>query len=353
MNILAINPGSTSTKIAVYENEKPVLTHTIRHSVEELSPFKNITDQYEFRKTLILNALKENNIPLSFDAVIGRGGLVKPIPGGVYEVNDALKNDLLNSTRTHASNLGGLIASELAGMITDCKALIADPVVVDELEEMARVTGSPLLPRVSIFHALNHKAIGRRYARDSGKSYEDINVIICHLGGGISVGVHCKGKVVDVNNALDGEGPFAPERAGTLPAAQLVNLCFSGKYSEEELLKLITGNAGLAAHLGSTDIIEIERRIGNGDKDAELILNALIYNVAKAVGGAAVVLRGQIDAIILTGGIAYSDYVIPRLKKYVSFLAPVFVYPGENEMEALALNALGVLKGELETKLYQ
>jgi len=352
MKILAINPGSTSTKIAVYVNENPVLVHTIRHSVEELAPFARVIDQYEFRKQLVLHELEANNIPLEFDAVIGRGGLVKPIPGGVYEVNDALKHDLMHAVRSHASNLGGLIAAELAIMLPGCRAFIADPVVVDELDDIARISGSPLLPRVSIFHALNHKAIARRYAQEHGVKYEEQNLIVCHLGGGISVAAHRQGRVVDVNNALDGEGPFSPERAGTLPAGELINLCFSGRFTREELQKQVTGRAGLAAHLGSTDIPAIEQRIVQGDEQAKLILDAMIYNVAKAVGSQAVVLQGHVDAILLTGGIAYSDYVVSKLKSVVSFLGKVEVYPGEDEMGALAMNALSALRGEVEVKEY-
>ena len=233
MKILAINPGSTSTKMAVYDHGNPVFVHTIRHGVEELVPFAKVIDQYDFRKQLILHELETARIPFEFDAIIGRGGLVKPIPGGVYEVNNALRHDLMHATRSHASNLGGLIAAELAVMLPGCRAFIADPVVVDELEDIARISGSPLLPRVSIFHALNHKAIARRYAREHGVKYEEQNLIICHLGGGISVAAHRQGRVVDVNNALDGEGPFSPERAGTLPAGGLIDLCFSGGYTRD------------------------------------------------------------------------------------------------------------------------
>lgn len=352
MKILAINPGSTSTKIAVYVNESPVWVHTIRHSVEELAPFAKVIDQYDFRKQLVLRELEANGIPFEFDAVIGRGGLVKPIPGGVYEVNKALKHDLIYATRSHASNLGGLIALELATMLPGCRAFIADPVVVDELEDVARISGSPLLPRVSIFHALNHKAIARRYAHEHGANYEELNLIVCHLGGGISVAAHCQGRVVDVNNALDGEGPFSPERAGTLPAGELINLCFSGRFTGEELQRMVTGRAGLAAHLGTTDTLAILGRIDQGDEHARLILDAMIYNVAKAVGGAAVVLQGKVDAILLTGGIAYSEYVVSKLRSYIDFLGTVNIYPGEDEMEALAMNALGALNGELPVKEY-
>ena len=351
--LLVINPGSTSTKIAVYENETPLLVRNIRHTVEELSAFPRVIDQFEFRKSLVLRELEVNDIPFRFDAVIGRGGLVKPIPGGVYEVNEAMKRDTLHAMRTHACNLGGLIADELAAALPGCRAFIADPGVVDELEEVARITGSPLMPRITIWHALNQKAIARRYAAEHGTRYEDLDLIVCHLGGDISVAVHRHGRAVDANNALDGEGPFSPERAGTLPAGQLIDLCFSGKFTKDELKKRISGRAGLTAHLGTTDIPAIIQFIEAGDDHARLVLDAMIYNVAKSIGAASTVLCGKVDAILLTGGIAYSDYVISRLRERISFLAPVFVYPGEDEMEALALNALGALRGELPVQVYQ
>lgn len=353
MRILVINPGSTSTKIAVYEDEKPLLVRSLRHSKEELSVYPKLTDQFEFRKSLVVEELEMENIPFRFDAIIGRGGLIKPIPGGVYEVNEAMKHDAIHTSRVHASNLGCLIAAELAATIPGCRAFIADPVVVDELDDVARITGSPLLPRLAIWHALNHRAIARRYAREQGKKYEDVNVIVCHLGGGITVGVHKQGRVVDVNNGLDGEGPLSPERAGTLPAAQLVDLCFSGRYTEEELKQLITGRGGLVAHLGTTDVSAIAASVEDGDKRSELVLNAMIYQIAKSVGAASVVLYGKVDAILITGGIAYCDYVITRLKERISFLAPIHVYPGEDEMEALALNALHALTGEVTVSKYK
>jgi butyrate kinase len=349
MKILVINPGSTSTKIAVYENETPLLVRNISHTVEELSVYSQVVDQFEFRKNLVLQELEANKIPFDFDAVIGRGGLVKPIPGGVYEVNEAMKRDTVHAMRTHACNLGGLIADKLASSLPNCRAFIADPGVVDELEDIARITGSPLMPKITIWHALNQKAIARRFAREQGTQYEDLDLIICHLGGGISIAVHRHGRAIDANNALDGEGPFSPERAGTLPAGQLIDLCFSGQFTKER----ISGRAGLTAHLGTTDVPVIIKSIEEGDKKAELVLDAMIYNVAKAIGGAATVLCGKIDAILLTGGIAYSDYVISRLKKRISFLAPIHIYPGENEMESLAFNALGALKGELPIQIYK
>lgn len=353
MNILAINPGSTSTKLAVFEDETPRLTRTLRHSVEELSTFPQATDQFEFRKDLVLRELEADGIPLQFDAVIGRGGLFKPIPGGVYEINDLMLHDARHASRPHACNLGCLIAADLAARIPGCRAFIADPGVTDELEEISRITGSPLMPRITIWHALNQRAIARRYAREQGTCYEDLNLIICHLGGGISIGTHLRGRCIDVNNALDGEGPFSPERAGTLPAGPLIDLCYSGRFTREELKKRISGHAGLAAHLGTTDVPTIVSRIAEGDRHTELVLNAMIYQTAKSIGAAATVLYGQVDAILLTGGIAHSDYVISRLTERVSFLAPVHVYPGEDELEALALNALGALRGELKIQEYK
>lgn len=353
MNVLAINPGSTSTKLAVFEDETPRLVRTLRHSVEELSAFPQATDQFEFRKDLVLRELEADGIPLQFDAVIGRGGLFKPIPGGVYAINEQMLHDARHASRPHACNLGCLIAADLAALIPGCRAFIADPGVTDELDEVARITGSPLMPRITIWHALNQRAIARRYAREKGTHYEDLNLIICHLGGGISIGTHLRGRCIDVNNALDGEGPFSPERAGTLPAGPLIDLCYSGRFTREELKKRISGRAGLAAHLGTTDVPAIVARIAEGDQHAELVLNAMVYQTAKSIGAAATVLCGRVDAILLTGGIAHSDYVVSRLTERVSFLAPVHVYPGEDELEALAQNALGALRGELEVQKYQ
>lgn len=353
MNILAINPGSTSTKIAVYKDETPLLVNNIRHTVEELRQYPRIIDQFEFRKNLVLQSLQAHNIPFDFDAIIGRGGLLKPIPGGVYEVNDAMLNDIIHAMRSHACNLGCLIASELAALLPGCRAFIADPGVVDELEEVSRITGSPHMPRITIWHALNQRAIARRYAAEHHTRYEALRLIICHLGGGISIGTHLEGRCIDVNNALDGEGPFSPERAGTLPAGQLIDLCSSGRYTLDELKKRISGHAGLAAHLGTTDMPTIIRRIEEGDTHAALIVDAMIYQIAKSIGAAAVVLYGRVDAILLTGGMAHSSYLTSRLKERVSFLAPVSIYPGEDELEALVLNALGALRGELPIQEYR
>lgn len=352
INILVINPGSTSTKIAVFEDEKPIMLRNIHHSAEQLAQFEKITDQREFRRELVVKELEYLGIPMKFDIIMGRGGLARPVTGGVYRVNKKMCEDTYHAIRKHACNLGCIIAYELAQRIPGCLPLIADPGMVDELDDVARISGSPLMPRICIWHALNQKAIARRFAREYGKRYEDLNLIICHLGGGISVAVHRKGLAVDANNALDGEGPFSPERAGTLPAASLIHLCYSGKYTKEELLKRISGKAGLMAHLGTTNVKELLGRIERGDKEVELLIDAMIYQTAKTIAGCSAVLYGQIDAILLTGGIAYSDYITSRLRKRIDFLAPVHIYPGEDEMQALALNGLAVWRGEREMKEY-
>ena len=354
MRILVINPGSTSTKLAVYNDEQPLVLRSISHSAAELARFDDVMEQQDYRRQLILDELRQMDIPLQFDAVIGRGGLVKPIAGGVYEINQLMLDDTRSgiALHNHACNLGCLIAHEIAEQINGCRSFIADPGVVDELNDYARISGSPLMNRICIWHALNQRAIARRYAAEVGRSYEDLNLIICHMGGGISVAAHDHGRAVDANNALDGEGPFSPERAGSLPASDLIRLCFSGKYTEKQLLKRIAGKAGLNAHLGTNNVKEILERIEEGDHEAELILNAMIYHVAKNIAAEAAVLCGKIDAILLTGGLAHSDYIVGRLRQRIGFLAPVRCFPGEDEMEALALNALAVLRGEREAKVY-
>ncbi|MDD2490646.1 MAG: butyrate kinase [Bacteroidales bacterium] len=352
--ILAINPGSTSTKIAVFEDHKQIFTHTLRHSTEDLVKFQKISDQYEFRKDAILKALSDNSISLQeLSVIVGRGGLLKPIKSGVYEVNRRMIEDLTKGVSgEHASNLGGLIASNLAKESGDCKAYIADPVVVDELEPIARISGHPLLPKVSIFHALNQKAIAKIYSNSEGKKYEDLNLIVVHLGGGVSVGVHRNGRVIDVNNALNGEGPFSPERSGTLPALALAELCFSGKYDFSQIKKMITGEGGIVAHLGTNSFNEVEKRVSEGDEHFTLISDAFGYNVAKAIGAGAAVLSGKVDAILLTGGIAYNTKLMEKISEMVTFIAPVKIYPGEDEMAALAMNGLSVLTGEVTPSVY-
>ncbi len=350
--ILAVNPGSTSTKISVSEDDNPLFVANIPHSREELKPYKNICDQYYFRKQLVINELKNRNIPLQFDAVIGRGPLAKPLQSGVYRVNDRMVRDQQHGIHQHACDLGCIIADEIAKDIPGCQAFIADPGVVDEMAPEAHISGSPLIPRVCIWHALNQKAIGRRFAKDIGKSYEELNLIICHLGGGISIAAHMQGKAIDANNALDGEGPFSPERAGTLPAAELIHLCFGGKYTEEQLLEQVTGHAGLSAHLGTNNLQDILKWIEAGDTHAKNVINAMIWNIAKGIAAEAAVLYGKIDAILLTGGMAFSDFIIEKIKERISFLAPIYVYPGQDEMQALTENALKVLKGQAEAQTY-
>jgi len=352
--ILAINPGSTSTKIAVYENEKNVFLRSIKHSGEDLKPYSSISEQYEFRRDTILRELKEVDIDInSIDIIIGRGGLTKPIPSGVYEVNEQMKYDMKNSPfGDHASTLGGLIADEIAKGLNKVKAYIADPVVVDEMEDIARVAGHPLFERVSILHALNQKATARKYAKETCVKYEDLNLIVVHLGGGISVGAHRLGRIIDVNNALNGEGPFSPERSGTLPTEQLARLCFSGKYTLAEVKQMIKGKGGMLAYLGTNDAFEVEMMAKNGNAKAQFISDAMAYQIAKEIGAAAAVLKGKVDAIILTGGIAYNKQFCSFIDDMTSFIAPMKIYPGEDEMFALANNGLMVLTGELEPKIY-
>ena len=334
MRILVINPGSTSTKIAVYEDENPILLRNISHSAEQLAPFGNITEQQDFRRQLVLDELSAANIPLEFDATIGRGGLVKPISGGVYEINQRMLDDTLHGCvmHSHACNLGCLIAHEIAELINSqkrnakskeprCRSFIADPGVVDELSPYARISGSPLMPRIAIWHALNQRAIARRYASGIGKEYEDLNLITCHLGG-------------------------------SLPSVDLIRLCFSGKYNEQQLLKRIAGKAGLNAHLGTNDMREILQRIKNGDEHAKLIVDAMIYHIAKCIAAEGAVLCGNVDAVLITGGMAHSDYIINELRRRIGYLAPVYTFPGEDEMKALALNALAVLQGKRQAKEY-
>ncbi|HQC35659.1 MAG TPA: butyrate kinase [Bacillota bacterium] len=351
-NMLIINPGSTSTKIAYFKDEEAVFTEILRHSAEELKPYPTIVSQKDFRKGIILRFLKEKQLDVkSLDAVVGRGGLVKSIPGGTYIVNDALLRDLeIGINGQHASNLGGILASEIASE-AGCPAYILDPVVVDETLEMTKITGIPEIVRVPISHPLNQKAVARRYAKEHGRKYEDLDVIVAHMGGGISVGAHHKGQIIDVNNALSGEGPIAPERAGTIPAAALAELCFSGKYSLQEIKSLIYGKGGIYALLGTTDIRELVSR-AETDEKAAMVLDAFCYQIARAIGGYAVILKGKAEAILLTGGIAYSEYVTSKIREYVSWIAPVFVYPGEDEMLALAQGGLRCLRGEEAAKTY-
>lgn len=353
-HILAINPGSTSTKIAVYTNTKVIFLKSIQHPTEELSQFAKIVDQYQYRKQIVLDELHHANIDISLiEAVVGRGGLIHPIKSGIYSINERMKEDLRKGILgEHASNLGGLIADDIAKSLPNARAFIADPVVVDEMEEVARIAGHPRFRRVSIFHALNQKATARAYARLLNKKYEDLNLIIAHLGGGISVGAHRKGRVIDVNNALDGEGPFSPERSGTVPMGQLIKECFEGGRSLDEVRKMIVGNGGLMAYFGTNSAYQIELMAMDGDENARKIQDAMSYQIAKEIGAMSTVLKGEVDGIILTGGIANNPMVVEYIKHMVGFIAPVIIYPGEDEMHALAMNGLMVLKGEVIPKEY-
>lgn len=352
--ILAINPGSTSTKIAVYNGTTPKFIQTLRHSKEELDPFSIVTDQFSFRKEIIIDQLKGEHIDIdSIKIVMGRGGLLKPVESGIIEVNKAMLRDLSSCEYgEHASNLGGMIAHDIASTIEGARAFIANPVVVDELDEKARISGHPLLPRKSIFHALNQKAVARQHSRSILRKYEELNLIVVHLGGGITVGAHKHGRVVDVNQGLDGDGPFSPERSGTLPVGDLVRLCYSGKYSQKEIMKMIKGEGGLVAFLETNSAQQVSQMAADGDEHAKLIYDAMAYQVAKEIGAMGSVLNHDIDGILITGGIAFDKYFTNQIISYVHRMAPVHIYPGEDEMEALASNGLRVLKGEAEVKTY-
>jgi butyrate kinase len=351
--LLVINPGSTSTKIAVFENEDTIFEETLRHSTEELSKYEKIYDQYEFRKNIIVESLKKNGIEIeSLSAVVGRGGMLKPIEGGTYNVNEKMLEDLKVGVQgQHASNLGGIIAHEIASTIGK-PSYIVDPTVVDEMEDIARISGMADIERKSVVHALNQKAIARRHASKQGKKYEEMNLIVAHLGGGISVGAHRKGRIIDVNNALYGDGPFSPERSGGLPVGDLVKLCYSGKYTLDEMDKKIKGKGGLVSYLGTNDAREVDKMIEDGNEEAKLVYEAMAYQVAKEIGSCAAVLKGDVDGILITGGIAYDKMFTGWLVDRVKFISDVYIYPGEDELRALAEGGLRVLRGEESPKEY-
>ncbi|MDF0727359.1 butyrate kinase [Cytobacillus sp. S13-E01] len=351
--ILVINPGSTSTKIGVFENELSMFEKTIRHDSEKINSFDSIIDQYEFRKNTILEALDNEGMNISkLSAVCGRGGLLRPIEGGTYKVNDQMLQDLkAGFAGQHASNLGGILAFEIASGL-NIPSFIVDPVVVDELAPIARISGFSLIERKSIFHALNQKAVARRVSKELGRKYEDLHLIVTHMGGGITVGVHKNGRVIEVNNGLHGDGPFSPERAGTVPAGDLVALCYSGHYYREEIMKKLVGQGGLVGYLGTNDAIKVEQMISAGDEQAKLVYSAMAYQVAKEIGAASSVLAGKVDAIILTGGLAYGKDFVNEIAAQVNWIADVIVEPGENELQALAEGALRVLSGEETEKDY-
>jgi len=351
--ILIVNPGSTSTKVGVFAAGEMVVNESVRHNDEELRRFPTIWDQYDFRRDAIFQVLRNNNLSMGeMDAIACRGGNVKPLPGGTYRVCPKMIEDMKSGIYGgHPINVGGLVAFDLGNQF-NIPVLTADPPMTDELCTSARYAGIPQITRQSSFHALNQKATARKIAAELGKRYDEINLIVVHLGGGISVGAHRKGQIIDVNNALDGDGPFSPERAGSLPAGDLVKLCFSGEYNKSEVLKLLTGGGGLFAYLGTTDVIEIEKRIAAGDQKAAEVFEAMIYQVAKEIGACAAVLEGKVDAIALTGSLVYSNRLLASLKEKISFIAPVYLNPGENEMDALADAAMRYFNNEEELSIY-
>lgn len=350
---LIINPGSTSTKIGVFEDETLLFEETLRHSTEEIAQYASIVDQKDFRKEIIVNLLKEKNFDInSLNMVVGRGGMLKPIPGGTYAVSDDLLEDLkIGKQGQHASNLGGILAKEIGDSI-GVPSYIVDPVVVDELEAISRYSGVPELPRTSVFHALNQKAVAKRYAKEQGKDYASLNLVVVHMGGGVSVGAHKQGKVVDVFNALDGDGAFSPERAGAVPSGALIKMCFSGQYTEKEVYKKICGNGGFNAYCNTNDMRDVDKMVEAGDAKAKEVRDAFIRQVAKDIGSMACVLEGKVDQIIVTGGIAYDKAVVGGLKAQAGWIAPMTIYPGEDELLALVQGGLRVLNGEEKAMVY-
>ena len=350
---LIINPGSTSTKIGVFEDETLLFEETLRHSTEEISQYASIVDQKDFRKQIIVDLLAEKDFDIkSLNVIVGRGGMLKPIPGGTYAVTDDLLHDLkIGKQGQHASNLGGILAREIGDSI-GVPSFIVDPVVVDELCDVARYSGVPELPRTSVFHALNQKAVAKRYAKENGKAYDSLNLIVVHMGGGVSVGAHLNGRIIDVFNALDGDGAFSPERAGGAPVGALIKMCFSGQYTEKEVYKKFVGNGGFNAYLGTNDMRDVEKMVNEGNAKATEVRDAFIFQVSKDIGSMAAVLKGKVDAIVVTGGIAYDKGVVAGLKDACEWIAPFTVYPGEDELGALVQGGLRVLNGEEEAKVY-
>lgn len=352
--ILIINPGSTSTKIAVFniETDEKVFETNISHSVEDLAVFERVSDQTNYRLETILNCLKDANIETTeLVCVSARGGLVRPIPGGTYGINDAMCKELRAVEKEHASNLGALIGMEIMKM-EDIPGYITDPVVVDEMMDIARITGIKDIKRVAIGHPLNRKAIARKTAKKIGKKYEDANFIVAHMGGGVTVGMHAKGVVIDTNNGLNGDGPMSPERAGGLPNSAVMDLVYKSGMSEKEIFKFLVGNGGLVSHLGINDARDVEKMIEEGDEYAKLVYEAMAYQVAKEIAALSASTKGQVDAIALSGGLAYSEMLTNWIKERVEFIAPVYIFPGEGEIEALYEGAKRVTNGEEEMKVY-
>ncbi|MCL1906021.1 MAG: butyrate kinase [Clostridiales bacterium] len=351
--ILALNPGSTSTKLALFEGERLLAEKTVRYDPSDLAGCATLIDQKPLRLACLEEFLRENGINMAeLSAVVGRGGMIRPLEAGTYTVNDKMLADLAAGVSgVHASSLGGIMAEEL-GRRHGIPAYIVDPVVVDELEPVARVSGLPGISRTSAFHALNTKSVARICAKDLGLRYEDARFVVAHLGGGVTVAAHRYGRVVDVNNGITGEGPFSPERSGGLPLKFVIEMCYSGKYSKQEIIDFASKNGGMKAYLGTHDLAKVEQQISLGDEKAALIVDAMAYQIAKEIGAMAAVLEGRAQAIILTGGLAHSLRFTGAIKQRVEGFAPVYTYPGENEMEALALGALRVLKGEEKAKVY-
>ncbi len=351
--LLIINPGSTSTKVALFNNRTQLFENILRHSAEEIERFGNIHEQFEFRKGIILEALKNNNTdPKSLDAIVARGGNMKPVAGGTYRINEAMLRDLRRGVMgEHASNLAASLAYNMAERL-GIPSYVVDPVVVDELDDLARFSGLPGIRRKAKDHPLNQRAAARRAAAELRGKYDESNFLVAHLGGGISVGVHKNGRIVDVNNVLDGDGPFSPERTGALPVGSLITLCYSGDFTLEEMRRKITGGGGLVAYLGTNDGREIRRRIERGDGYAKKVYQAMAYQISKEIAAGAAVLFGDVDAIVLTGGLAHDDMLVNWIRERVSFIAKVMVYPGEFEMSALAEGVLRVFKGEEGEKIY-
>jgi len=354
--VLAVNPGSTSTKIALFDDTEPVFIETLRHDAGKIAEFEGIIEQYEFRKELVLTALKNHKIELSsIEAVVGRGGLVKSISSGTYLINDKMLKDLKDPGlwgRIHASNLGAFIAKAIAGG-TGVPAFIVDPVTVDEFDDIARISGCPEIERQSLLHALNLRYCGINIAAKMNREFSDVNLIGVHMGGGISVAAIRKGKMIDVNNAVLGMGPFSPQRAGALPIGDLLELAFSGKYTHKELVNMFTKTGGLIAYLGTDHGGDVIKMIKKGDKKAKLVFDAMLYQISKEIGACATVLKGKVDGIFLTGGLVYNDYVVDVLEERTSFIAKTFVIPGEKEMEALTQGGVRVLKGIEAAKEYK
>ncbi|MDS9999784.1 butyrate kinase [Listeria cossartiae subsp. cayugensis] len=352
-DVLTINPGSTSTKLAVYQGDKVLFEETVRHTMQELADFNNVQEQFDFRWQVLRRVMDAFGYDgKNLQAVVGRGGLLRPVAGGTYMVTEKMITDLKeNKYGEHASNLGAMLAKKLADEL-EIPSFIVDPVVVDEMQAIARVSGNALVARKSIFHALNHKAAGRKIAKKLGSDYEKMNFVIAHLGGGISVAAHRQGEAVDVNNALDGDGPFSPERSGSLPMNDFLEACFSGKWTKRELHDLIVGRGGMISYLGTNSMLDVEAKVQAGDEKAIEAFDAMAYQVSKEIGACSVVLQGNIDAIILTGGLARSELFTQKITEQINWIASVIIEPGEDELEALNSGVQRVLAGLEKGKVY-